>query len=274
MTLLESTRRLGGRVAAEARLPGLAEWIRVRDYRTGQIERMPNVTYYLESELDADDVLEYGFAHVAVATGARWRTDGVGRWHTRPLPLDDGLVVFGPDDLLAGTRPDGRRVVVFDDDHYYMGGVLAELLAREGFAVTLVTPDARVSAWTTNTMEQHRIQARLLDLGVEARTDRVALRTTPDAVVIGSVYTGGEEEVPCDAVVLVTARLPRDDLAVDLGRRRAEWRDSGLLTMRAVGDALAPGTIASAVWDGRRFAEELQTPGETALFRRDVPALG
>ena len=37
-----------------------------------------------------------------------------------------------PDDLLAGARPDGDRVVVFDDDHYYLGGALAELLASEG----------------------------------------------------------------------------------------------------------------------------------------------
>jgi dimethylamine/trimethylamine dehydrogenase len=27
-----------------------------------------------------------------------------------------------------------------------------------------------------------------------------------------------------------------------------------------VGDALAPGTIAHAVWDGRRYAEELDAP--------------
>ena len=32
---------------------------------------------------------------------------------------------------MAGTLPDADRVVLFDDDHYYMGGVLAELLARE-----------------------------------------------------------------------------------------------------------------------------------------------
>ena len=29
---------------------------------------------------------------------------------------------------------------MFDDDHYYMGGVIAELLAKEGLDVTLITP--------------------------------------------------------------------------------------------------------------------------------------
>ena len=37
-----------------------------------------------------------------------------------------------PDDVLAGVRPAGERVLLYDDDHYYLGGVLAELLAREG----------------------------------------------------------------------------------------------------------------------------------------------
>jgi len=41
---------------------------------------------------------------------------------------------------MAGTRPRGHRVVLFDDDHYYMGGVFAELLATEGHDVQLVTP--------------------------------------------------------------------------------------------------------------------------------------
>ena len=38
--LAEATRTLGGRVTREAALPGLNEWIRVRDYRVQQIEKM------------------------------------------------------------------------------------------------------------------------------------------------------------------------------------------------------------------------------------------
>ena len=45
--------------------------------------------------------------------------------------------------------------------------------------------------------------------------------------------------------------------------------------MRAVGDALGPGTIAAAVWDGRRYAEELDEPSEpdAVPFRREVVRL-
>jgi dimethylamine/trimethylamine dehydrogenase len=56
--------------------------------------------------------------------------------------------------------------------------------------------------------------------------------------------------------------------------RRGEWEDAGVLSVRAVGDAWAPGTIASAVWDGRRYAEELDAPSGAELpFRREVVRL-
>ena len=71
-----------------------------------------------------------------MATGARWRTDGVGRWHTSAIPVADEATVLTPDDMLAGDHPLSRpgtapqRILVFDDDHYYLGGVLAERLAK------------------------------------------------------------------------------------------------------------------------------------------------
>jgi len=261
VTLAEATRELGGRVVREARLPGLAPWIRVADYRRAQLAKLPNVEIAFESEVGLDELDEYGFDHVAVATGARWRADGVGRWHLRPLPLDAFVEVLTPDDLMDGARPAGDRVLVFDDDHYYLGGALAELLAP-GRRVTLVTPAARVSEWTVNTMEQPRIHRRLVEAGVELVTAHTLLEVQRREARLACTYTLRERVVETDAVVLVTARLPNDELAA-------------ASKARAVGDALAPGTIASAVWDGRRYAEELDAEpyGDAVPFRREVVAL-
>jgi dimethylamine/trimethylamine dehydrogenase len=58
--------------------------------------------------------------------------------------------------------------------------------------------------------------------------------------------------------------------------RRDDWAQAGLKSVCAIGDCLAPGTIAAAVWEGRRYAEELQTPphrGDTVPFRREVTEL-
>src|SRR5699024_8035800 len=109
-----------------------------------QIAKMANVEVFRDSRLTAEDVLDFGFAHVAIATGARWRRDGVARFHTLPIEIAAEMPVLTPDDLMDGSRPEGH-VVIYDDDHYYMGGVLAELLIANGNSVSLVTPAARVS---------------------------------------------------------------------------------------------------------------------------------
>ena len=190
VTVVEASRDLGGRVAKEARLPGLSEWIRVLDYREGQIERLPNVEVFRQSEMTVDELLELGYGHVAIATGATWRADGVGRWHTTPMPIDPGMQILTPDDLMAGRRPRGRRVVLFDDDHYYMGGVLAELLAKEDHEVTLVTHAPDVSNWTNNTLEQARIQTRVLEAEIEVVRSAPSRRSRADAAVSVCRFTG------------------------------------------------------------------------------------
>ena len=273
VVLVEASRELGGRAAAEAHLPGLAAWRRVVDYRQQEIDALDGVAYYFESAMTADEILEYGFTHIAVATGSHWRRDGVGHWHRRPIPIEGGSEVLTPDDLLAGSRPHGRRVVIFDDDHYYLGGVLAELLAGEGYDVALVTPAADISNWTHHTLEQYRIQQRLLNLGVDLYPQRTVVRVTGTEVVTACVFTGREEVMGCDGSVFVTSRLPNEAIYLELLDRRERWAGAHLQTVRSIGDAFCPGTIASAVWDGRRFAEELDGRNEAAIFRRNVPMI-
>ena len=176
-------------------------------------------------------------------------------------------------DVVAGIRPRGRRVVLFDDDHYYMGGVLAELLAAEGHEVHLITPAAQVSAWTVNTMEVVKITRRLLLAGVTLRTGLAVTAVHPDHVETASAYTGQADDPAADSVVLVTARLPRDELYLDLVERVGT---GALKSVRGIGDAWAPGTIAAAVWSGRRYAEEFDVtlpPNDEVPFRREVTAL-
>jgi len=279
VALAEAEREPGGRVAREARLPGLAEWARVRDYRIGQLHKLANVEVYYQSSLSAEQVLEFGFERVVLATGATWRRDGVARMRLEPLPapggLPGGLPLFTPDDLMAGRLPEGPRVLLYDDDHYYMGGVLAELLARAGRRVILATPAADVSNWTHNTLEQAAIQTRLLELGVEIRPHRVLEALGAETAELACVYTGRRETLACEAAVLVTARLPEDGLYLALKAREADWVAAGIASVAAIGDARAPGTIAMAVYAGRRSAEELDAPqiGDAVPFRRELTEL-
>jgi dimethylamine/trimethylamine dehydrogenase len=276
VTLAEAGTELGGRVSLESRLPGLSAWARVRDYRLQQLPRLPNVEVYFDSALTAEDVLAFGFEHVAIATGSHWRADGVARFHTQAIPIAEGVEVLTPDNLMAGRRPEGKRVLLYDDDHYYMGGVLAELLAGEGHEVTLVTPLADVSNWTHNTFEQHRIQARLIELGVAIRPHSAISALEDGAARLLCVFTNREEVQECDAAVLVTARLPEEALLLDLRAQSDACAEAGIRSVAAIGDALAPGTIAAAVYAGRKYAERLDgqvDDGDSLPFRREIAEL-
>ncbi len=275
VTLAEASRELGGRAARESRLPGLASWARVRDWREHLLKQMPNVEIYRESRLGPDDILGFGIAHVFVATGAAWRRDGLGREHRAPIPGLDSVAVLTPDDVLGGTTVSGR-VVVFDDDHYYMGGVLAEKLAEAGCDVALVTPAVEVSTWTRNTLEQTRIQAGLIERGVEIHVSASVAACTPGAVTLACAYTGRRREIACETLMLVTERAPEDALHRVLAADGERLRASGIRTLRAIGDCWAPGTIAAAVFEGHRAAREFEADPsevEAALFKREIAAL-
>ncbi len=274
VALAEATKELGGRVTLEAKLPGLSAWARVRDYRVGQIQKMPNVTIYRDSALEADDVLNFGFEHICAATGARWRRDGIARFNLLPITIDETMPIFTPDDLMAGAKPSGH-VVVYDDDHYYMASVLAELLVKNGNSVTYVTPSTKVSEWSYNTLEQGLIQQRLLEIDVDVKITRGLSSVSASAVKIACTYTGRVTEIACDAVVMVTSRLPRDKIFLDLKALEKEWADYGISSVRVVGDANAPAAIAWATYAGHRYAEELDEPdlGDALPFRREIAEL-
>ena len=78
---------------------------------------------------------------------------------------DPAMPVFSPDDLMAGQGPTGDRVTVYDDDHFYMGSLMAEALIealetaapnwaalRADIEAGLVTPDMDISPYVLDAM--------------------------------------------------------------------------------------------------------------------------
>ena len=272
--LAEADTRLGGRVARERQLPGLSAWGRVADYREYQLSQMPNVDIYLGNELGADDILASGIEHVVLATGSSWRADGVARHHLVPMPNDDSIPVYTPDDLMVGKMPSGK-VVIFDDDHYYMGGVVAELLVEQGCDVTLITPAAYVSAWSNNTLEQAAIHARLVELGVKIMLNRAVSKIAQGQAISECVFSGQPDSTSTDALVMVASRSGNDALWQELSAREDEWEANGVKSIKLIGDAQSPAPIAWATYAGHRYARELDMPdiGDALPFRREVAQL-
>jgi dimethylamine/trimethylamine dehydrogenase len=138
-----------------------------------------------------------------------------------------------------------------------------------------VTPSSDVSTWSKNTIDQFKIQARLIDIGVELVTARAVTSIARGSAETACFYTGRADRRECDAVVLVTARLPNDRLYLDLKTRAGDWKDAGIRAVKGAGDAWAPSTIAAAVYAGRRYAEELDAPdiGDALPFKREITEL-
>ena len=261
--LAEATRELGGRVTREAALPGLSEWARVRDYRVQQIETMNNVEIYRESELGVDDVLAVEADHVVIATGATWRTEKFDTDHYKAITEPGSTArLFTPDDIMAENLPDGPTVI-FDDDHYYMGSVIAEKLRGAGVAVTLVTTGDVVSTWGGNTAERTRGQILLMDLDVGIITAHGLKSFDGSEATLTCTYTGREKQIACENVVMVTQRKPSDGLYQELQQRMEDGGEGLPLSVTRIGDCEAPAIIAAAVYAGHRYARELDTTVDT-----------
>src|SRR5215813_12925522 len=168
--LIEAEPEIGGRLRWARRLPTLGDWGRITDWRAVQLARLPGVEVITGRRLTAADVLDYGAELVVVATGSSWRGDGVQPGCAGPMPGADPSLphVLTPEQVCAGQRPPGRRVVVYDADGYYVGPGVAELLAAGGHEVTVVTTFAVLSPVSDETLEGDMLRAHLHRAGIRA----------------------------------------------------------------------------------------------------------
>ena len=249
--LAEARDTFGGRVSREASLPGIAAWARVRDYRLGQLRKLPNVDLYPASQMNADDVLGSGAARIVIATGSKWRSaslqrDGISRAITLHALLT-------PDDIMDAHVPQGR-VLVHDTEGGYMGGLVAERLQRSGAKVIFSTPALVHSGFLALTLEQNRALSRLTELGVVMFSSRELSAVANGQATLVSTLGADPLVVEIDHTVVVADRVPIDGLAKQLRSDPDKLNDAGILSVDSVGDCVAPGLIAHAVYAAHRLA--------------------
>ncbi len=270
VTLAEAGDELGGRVSRESQLPGLSSYARVRDYRETQIVQKPNVQIYKGNRLSAEDIFKLEIPHVICATGSSWRRDGVGRHHAFAVDGIDAVAVLTPDDVMAGSEI-GQRVLIYDDDHYYLGNTIAELCVQRGKQVCLVTPDSLISSWTEYTLEQEKVHARLSALGVEMITLHALQSVNAERASIASVYDANQaRDIEYDSLIMITSRTPDNSVYTDLLAQENKFK-----TLIAIGDCEVPSTVAAAVYAGHLAARNLDSGEDfyAPLFRREMPGL-
>jgi dimethylamine/trimethylamine dehydrogenase len=288
--LVEAEAEIGGRLRWTRRLPTLGDWGRITDWRAVQLAKLPGVEVITGRRLRAADVLEYGAELIVIATGSSWRGDGVQPGYPGPMPGADPSLphVLTPEQVCAGERPPGPRVVVYDADGYYVAPGVAELLAADGHEVTVVTTFAVLSPVSDQTLEGDMLRAHLHRAGVRVAHATTITEIKPGPGPASGGDGGGEWAVAghdrhgepwaagCDGVVLVTQQASDDGLYRELSGDPAALEAAGIGAVYRIGDAVAPRLLSEAVFDGHRLAREIDSPDPAAPlpYRRERTDLG
>ncbi len=265
VTVLEAAGQAGGQIRLAAQNPRRKELIGIVDWRVAELERL-GVDVRYDTWAEAEDVLALGPEMVIVATG--------GLPQNPPLEAGGDLVVSSWDIVSGAVKP-AERVLLYDDNGSHAGMTAAEMAARAGAAVELVSPE-RFFAPEMGGMNHVPYMKAFHETGVRitinTRLKSVRREGNTLVAVLGSDFADGwREERRVDQVVVEHGTLPLDELylalkplsenhgAVDYeklvgGGEVFPVSDAGAaFTLLRIGDAVASRNIHAAVYDGIRF---------------------
>jgi NADPH-dependent 2,4-dienoyl-CoA reductase/sulfur reductase-like enzyme len=239
VVLLESGTELGGQLCLARGTPGGAE---IADTLITDLQRRLarlGVGVRCGTAADAVGVLELQPAAVVVATGASpFRP---------PLPLG-GVETLHAWDVLSGTLPRGRTVVVADWGGDPSGLDAAETLAAAGLQVTLATASVAIGEGV-HQYRRNLYLRRLYGAGVTVEHHLTLDRAEPGCAVFRNTFAPElETAIATESLVLALGRVPEDALA---------GLDAAGVAVERAGDCLSPRSIEEAVLEGTLAARRV-----------------
>ncbi|MGB8364565.1 MAG: FAD-dependent oxidoreductase [Rhizomicrobium sp.] len=271
VTLFEAHESLGGALALWAKLPGREFYENAVDWWARELDRL-GVTVRLGEPATVHDVLALAPDAVIVATGATFSRTGRSAFIDQDIRGADGPDVHAAEDILrGGVRPSGK-VVLLDGEGTHASSGIAEMLARGGTEVIMLSPNfAPYSQRIYDGFEADFVARRLNEAGVTFMASTWVREIGTREVHVFDVLSERRSVIAdVDAVVLVTGRLSADGLAGEL-----EGKVGQLFT---IGDALSVRPLATAAYEGQKFARLIGEPdapksvGE-AYFRSADPSV-
>ena len=264
VTLWEKADELGGQVNLILRTPGREtfSWVR-RDLelRLGKL----GVGVELGKAATAADVLGFGADAVIVATGAVASTSGfsIANPIVNELPgVRQDNVVTGWD-VLTGTRPIGKRVVVLDDDGSRQASGIVEVLLDGGHDVELVTRFNSLFPMTFYNLDQAYIYGRVFNKGLRYQINTWTSGIEGSTVKTFNLYSGQAGAIEgVDTVVLAYGPKANESLYFDLKGKVAE--------LHRIGDCVAPRKIDHAIYEGYLAGRELWDVEERYIYEGEL----
>lgn len=269
----EAKNQVGGHVDWVSKLPGFGAWRRVIDWRETQIKTRTNVQIMLNSDMSYEDVLRCGAEHLIFATGSHWDGSGMSALlhdHIEGVGSDLSEVAT-PEQYVLGDKQLGENVLVIDNDAYYMGSAMAQLLAENGHKVTYVTYGETVGPYLRFTLEEQRMYETLMQLGCTMIAQHLTVAAENGKAVLVHIWSGKEQVVEYDSIMLVTHRISNCEIYNRLQESPDAMEAAGIKSIHLIGDAHTPGMIAQAVFSGTRLAREFDSdnPEEHKPFIRE-----
>ena len=120
------------------------------------------------------------------------------------------------------------------------------------------------------TLEQHRVQKRLIELGVNIICNQSLIEVNQNEVHLSCEFTGKVSSIETESVVLITERIRNTQVYDEL--RKTEH----LNTLELIGDASEPGLIVDAVFSGHLAAQNFERQSEeieSDYFKRELISL-
>lgn len=264
VTLLEKQAQLGGQVNLITATPGrdTFAWV-VRDL-SYQLRRR-GVEVFLEQEATPEVVAEFEPDGILVATGAVASTSGfsIAAAHVAELPgVRQDNVVTGWD-VIKGTKPIGKRVVVIDDEGNRSASGVTELLLNAGHDVELVTRFSSLFPYTFYYLDQTHIFSRVFSKGLRYQANTWVSGIEGGTVHTYNLYTGEPGTLEADTVVLAFG--PKADESLYFALKGATGAE-----LHRIGDCVAPRKIDHAIYEGYLAGRELWNPAERYIYEGEL----
>ena len=268
VTVLEAANEPGGQVRLIARVPRRREFIGIIDWRIAQCESA-GVTFRYDTYAETNDVMALEPDVVFIATG--------GLPNTNVLETGSDLAVSGWDILSGDVKP-GQRVLLYDDNAAHAGLTAAEMIARSGAELEIVTPE-RFFAADIGGLNHAAYAEVFADHGatitINSRLRKIERDGNQLRAQVGSDYSERTTDRSVDQVVIDHGTLPLDDLYFELkpqsvNRGEVDYRalrfgepqaitsnPDGKFQLFRIGDAVSSRNIHAAIYDALRLAKDL-----------------
>ena len=266
--VLEAAAHPGGQIRLTAQSERRREMISIIDWRLAQCDKLGVVIRY-NTWADAALIQAENPDVVIIATG--------GLPHVDVLSQGNELVISAWDIISGDVKP-GSNVLIFDDAGDHTGLQAAEIIAKSGGKVEIMTPDR---AFAPEVMAMNLVpymrSLQKLDavFTVTYRLDAVDKSGNELLAHVVSDYGGVNRQKLYDQIVINHGTIPLDDVYFELkplssnlgetnydelidGRPQTVKRNAaGKFQLFRIGDAVASRNTHAAIYDGLRLAKDL-----------------